>query len=133
MSYYSGSFGVREKCINRLVPGLDYMVDVLKLLNQAPRVSAVSGQSLALSGPVIDSRDLNLVFGYEEATPIERFLSTPPKCTVEPSWPLVLVLENATTTNMPVNFDYFCDFIDVLTTGLPVQGASLTSKMPEQN
>ncbi|GFV16332.1 hypothetical protein TNCV_178531 [Trichonephila clavipes] len=74
---------------NRLVPGPDYMVDALKLLNLAPSVSgeslqkcvawhcpdgtqhlfcwpilAISGQSLASNGLVVDSRDLNLVFGH---------------------------------------------------------------------
>ncbi|GFY01687.1 hypothetical protein TNCV_2608701 [Trichonephila clavipes] len=44
---------------NRLVPGPDYMVDALKLPNQAPRVSA----SNVL---VVDSRYLNLVFGHTE-------------------------------------------------------------------
>ncbi|GFU85006.1 hypothetical protein TNCV_1552701 [Trichonephila clavipes] len=69
------------------------MVDVLKLPNQAPRVSgellktcvpwrypdgtqhiscwsilAVSGQSLDSNGPVVDSRDLNLLFVHTEAT-----------------------------------------------------------------
>ncbi|GFX41450.1 hypothetical protein TNCV_3489911 [Trichonephila clavipes] len=82
-----------EKDGNRLVPGPDYMVDALKLPNETPRVSgeslhtcvtwrrpdetqhlfcwpilAVSGQSLASNGPIVDSRDLNLVFGYAEAT-----------------------------------------------------------------
>ncbi|GFY01158.1 hypothetical protein TNCV_5076251 [Trichonephila clavipes] len=85
---------MREKGGNRLVPGLDYMVDALKLPNQAPRGSgeslqkcvawrcpdgtqhifcwpilAISGQSLASNGSVADSRDLNLVFGRAEATP----------------------------------------------------------------
>ncbi|GFW39970.1 hypothetical protein TNCV_5116531 [Trichonephila clavipes] len=89
-----GSFAIREKGGNRLVPVPDYMVDALKLLNQAPRGSgeslqkcvawrcpdgtqhifcwpilAISGQSLASNGPVVDSRDLNLVFGYAESTP----------------------------------------------------------------
>ncbi|GFX50094.1 alpha-(1,3)-fucosyltransferase C [Trichonephila clavipes] len=32
-------------------------------------ILAISGQSLASNGPVIDSRDLNLVFGHVEATP----------------------------------------------------------------
>ncbi|GFX35225.1 hypothetical protein TNCV_100321 [Trichonephila clavipes] len=84
---------MREKGVNRLVPGPDYMVYALKLSNQAPRVSGeslqmcvawrcpdetqhifcwpilvVSGQSLALNGPVVDSRHLNLVFGPTEAT-----------------------------------------------------------------
>ncbi|GFT85866.1 hypothetical protein TNCV_3255201 [Trichonephila clavipes] len=72
---------MREKGGNRLVPGPDYMVDALKLSNQAPRVSGeslqtcgawycpdgmqhlfcwpiltVSSQSLAPNGPVVDSR-----------------------------------------------------------------------------
>ncbi|GFX83000.1 hypothetical protein TNCV_4938701 [Trichonephila clavipes] len=84
---------MREKGGNRLVPGLDYLVDVLNLPNQAHRVSgeslqtcvawrcpygaqhlfcwpilAVSGQSLASNGPVADLRYLNLVFGHMEAT-----------------------------------------------------------------
>ncbi|GFW99014.1 hypothetical protein TNCV_1782331 [Trichonephila clavipes] len=74
------SFPKREKGSNRLVPGPDYMVDALKLPNQAPRVSGesllkyvawhcpdgtqclfcrsiltISGQSLASNGPVADS------------------------------------------------------------------------------
>ncbi|GFS57279.1 hypothetical protein TNCV_491711 [Trichonephila clavipes] len=84
---------MREKARNRLVPGPDYMVDALELPNQAPRVFgeslqtcvawccpdgrqhffcwpilAVSIQSLASKGPVVDSRDLNLVFCHTEAT-----------------------------------------------------------------
>ncbi|GFV64215.1 hypothetical protein TNCV_4338891 [Trichonephila clavipes] len=83
-----GNFAMREKDQNRLVPGPDYVVDALKFPNQAPRgygklqhksmtwccpdgkhlylcwlILAVFGQSLALNGPVVDSRDLNLVFG----------------------------------------------------------------------
>ncbi|GFU88741.1 hypothetical protein TNCV_4444181 [Trichonephila clavipes] len=79
---------MRAKGGNRLMTGPDYMVDALKLPNQAPRVSceslqtcvvgrcpdgtqhffcwpilAVSDQSPASNGPVVDSRDLNLVFG----------------------------------------------------------------------
>ncbi|GFV21310.1 hypothetical protein TNCV_4889051 [Trichonephila clavipes] len=75
---------MREKGGNRLVPGTDYMVDALKLFNQAPRVSgeslqtcvtwhcpdgtqhllcwpilAVSSQSLSSKGPVIDNTYLN--------------------------------------------------------------------------
>ncbi|GFY18858.1 hypothetical protein TNCV_3875461 [Trichonephila clavipes] len=71
---------MREKGGNRLVPGPDYMVNALKLPNQAPRVSGealqtcvawrcpdekqhlfcwpilvVYGQLLALSGPVVGS------------------------------------------------------------------------------
>ncbi|GFW98803.1 hypothetical protein TNCV_2837641 [Trichonephila clavipes] len=82
---------MREKGGNRLVPGLDYMVDALKLPKQVSGESlqtcvawrcygrtqhffwwpilAVSGQFLASNGPVVDSRDLNLVFGHAEATP----------------------------------------------------------------
>ncbi|GFW42547.1 structural maintenance of chromosomes protein 2-2 [Trichonephila clavipes] len=81
-----------RKGSNRLASGPDYRVDALKLINQAPRVSveslqtcrawrypeetqhlfcwpiqAVSGQSLASNCPVAYSRDLNLVFGHEEA------------------------------------------------------------------
>ncbi|GFW98086.1 hypothetical protein TNCV_2491421 [Trichonephila clavipes] len=80
ISYQSGSFAMREKSGNRLVPGPDYMMDALKLPNQGPRVFgeslhtcvawycpdetqhlfcwpivAVSGQSLASNGPVVDS------------------------------------------------------------------------------
>ncbi|GFU70150.1 hypothetical protein TNCV_5057441 [Trichonephila clavipes] len=40
------SFAMQEKGGNRLVPGPDYMVDALKLSNQAPRVS---GESLHTS------------------------------------------------------------------------------------
>ncbi|GFV97305.1 hypothetical protein TNCV_2038151 [Trichonephila clavipes] len=39
ISYHSGSFAMREKGGKRLVPGPDYMVDALKLSNQAPRAS----------------------------------------------------------------------------------------------
>ncbi|GFS47280.1 hypothetical protein TNCV_4862551 [Trichonephila clavipes] len=85
---------MREKGGNGLVPGPDYMVEALKLPRQAPRVSGeslqkcaawrcpdetqhlfcwpildISGQSLASNGPVVDSRDLNLMFGHAEATP----------------------------------------------------------------
>ncbi|GFV21324.1 hypothetical protein TNCV_2370811 [Trichonephila clavipes] len=84
---------MREKGSNSLVPGPYYIVDALKLPNRAPRGSgeslqkcvawrcpdgtqhlfcwpilAVSGQLLASNGPVVDSRDLNLVFGPAEAT-----------------------------------------------------------------
>ncbi|GFU45451.1 hypothetical protein TNCV_3625711 [Trichonephila clavipes] len=76
------------------MPGLDYMVDALKLPNQAPRgsgqslqkcvtwrcpdgtqhlfccpIHAVSGQLLASNAPVVDSRDLNLVSDHAEETP----------------------------------------------------------------
>ncbi|GFX93610.1 hypothetical protein TNCV_1587871 [Trichonephila clavipes] len=71
-----------------------YKTDALKLPNQAPRgpgeslqqcgvwrcpdgtqpifgwpILAISCQLLASNGPVVDSRDLNLVFGHVEATP----------------------------------------------------------------
>ncbi|GFX00902.1 hypothetical protein TNCV_4578681 [Trichonephila clavipes] len=77
------------------------MEDAFKLLNQVPRVSAeslqtcgawrcpdgtqqlfcwpilaVSGQSLASSSPVVDSRYLNLVFGHTEAIHNKLFLSS---------------------------------------------------------
>ncbi|GFY33043.1 hypothetical protein TNCV_2229941 [Trichonephila clavipes] len=127
---------MREKGVNHLVPDPDYTVDALKFLNQAHRVSveslqtcvawrcsngtqhlfcwpilAVSGQSLASNGPVVDSRDLNLVFGHTEATHNKLFLSSPTKYTVEPSWPLVLVrppfelLHRALTT---IVFTHYC-------------------------
>ncbi|GFX93638.1 hypothetical protein TNCV_1588151 [Trichonephila clavipes] len=70
-----GSFAMREKCGNRLVPGPDYMVEALKLPNQSRRVSAVSGQSLASNGTVAGSRCLNLVFGHTEATHNKLLLS----------------------------------------------------------
>nr|GFX89595.1 hypothetical protein TNCV_72881 [Trichonephila clavipes] len=60
------SLAMREKCGNRFAPGPNYMVDAIKLLNQAPRVP---DQSLASNGPDVDSRDLNFVFGHMEATP----------------------------------------------------------------
>ncbi|GFY21416.1 transposable element Tc1 transposase [Trichonephila clavipes] len=102
--------------VGKLVPGPDYTVDALKLPNEAPRGSreslqkcvawrcpdetqhlfcwpilVISGQSLASNGPVVDSRDLNFVFGHAEASPNKLFLSSPTKYTAEPSWPLVLV------------------------------------------
>ncbi|GFT70070.1 hypothetical protein TNCV_4690151 [Trichonephila clavipes] len=107
---------MREKVGNRFAPGPDYMVDALKLSNQAPRASCesvqmceawrcsdgtqhlfcwtiltVSGQSLATNGPVVESRYLNLVFGPTEETHNKLFLSSPTKYTVEPSWMLVRV------------------------------------------
>ncbi|GFT12299.1 hypothetical protein TNCV_4005551 [Trichonephila clavipes] len=86
---------MREKDGNRLVKDSDYMVDALKLSNQALKVSggeslqkcvawrcpdgtqnffcwpilAIFGQSLASNGPVVNSRDLNLVFGHAKAIP----------------------------------------------------------------
>ncbi|GFS81042.1 hypothetical protein TNCV_1223321 [Trichonephila clavipes] len=85
---------MRAKGANSLVPGPDYMVDALKLPNQPPRGSgeslqkcvarrcpdgiqhlfcwrilSISGQSLASNSPVVDSKDLILVFGHAEATP----------------------------------------------------------------
>ncbi|GFT02594.1 hypothetical protein TNCV_1487891 [Trichonephila clavipes] len=87
------------------------MVDALKLPIQAPRVSgkslqtcvawrcpdgtqrifcwailAISDQSLASNGPVVDSRYLNLVFGLTEATHNKLFLYSSTKYTVEPSY-----------------------------------------------
>ncbi|GFW94400.1 hypothetical protein TNCV_1433351 [Trichonephila clavipes] len=40
----AGSFAMREKCGNRLVPDPNYMVDVLKLPDQAPKGSSESLQ-----------------------------------------------------------------------------------------
>ncbi|GFX78580.1 hypothetical protein TNCV_30201 [Trichonephila clavipes] len=107
---------MREKGVNRTVPGPDCMVDALKLPNQAPRVSGeslqtcvtwrcpdgtqhlfcwpilpVSSQSPSSNDPVADSRDLNLVFGPTGATHNKLFLSSPTKYTVELSRLLVLV------------------------------------------
>ncbi|GFV29778.1 hypothetical protein TNCV_1926031 [Trichonephila clavipes] len=132
---------MREKDGNRLVPGLDYMVDALKFPKQAPSVSgeslqtcvmrrcpdgtqhlfcwlilAISGQSLALYGPVVDSRDLNLVFGHTEATHAKLFFSNPPKYTIEPSWMFVLVwqpcelLHHASTT---IVFTQYCRMLPI--------------------
>ncbi|GFW75531.1 hypothetical protein TNCV_4427141 [Trichonephila clavipes] len=136
ISYHPGSFAMQEKDGKRLVSGPDYIVDALKLPKQAPRVFGeslltcvawrcpdgtqhffcwsileVSSQSLASNGPVVDSRDLNLVFGLTKATHNKLFLSSPTKCTVEPSWLLVLVwppfelLHRALTT---IIFTQYC-------------------------
>ncbi|GFY10311.1 hypothetical protein TNCV_2629901 [Trichonephila clavipes] len=132
----SWKFCNARKGDTRLVPVPDYTVGVLKLPNQAPRVSgeslqtcvswrcpdgtqhlfcwpilAVSGQSLASNGPVVDSRDMNLVFGHTEATHNKLFISNPTKYTVEPSWSLVVVwppfelLHRALTT---IVFTQYC-------------------------
>ncbi|GFV91316.1 hypothetical protein TNCV_898331 [Trichonephila clavipes] len=107
---------MREKGDNCLMPGPDYTVNALKLPKQASRGSgeslkkcvawrcpdgtqdllcwpilAISGQSLASNGPVVDSRYLKLVFDHAEATSNKLFLSSSIKYTVEPFWPLVLV------------------------------------------
>ncbi|GFY33661.1 hypothetical protein TNCV_4593731 [Trichonephila clavipes] len=107
---------MREKGGNGLVPGPNYMVDALNLPNQVLRVSgeslqtcvawrcldgtqrflrwpilAVSSQSVASNGSVVDSRDLNLVFGHTEAIHNKLFLSCLIKGIIEPSWLLVLV------------------------------------------
>ncbi|GFX31750.1 hypothetical protein TNCV_170831 [Trichonephila clavipes] len=129
-------FGNAKKGGNPLVPDVHYMVDALKLPNQAPRGSGeslqkcmfarcpdgtqhlfcwpilvISGQSLVSNGPVIESRNLNLVYGHVEATPNKRFLSSTTKYTVGPSWPLVLVwpsfelLHRTLTTTV---FEQYC-------------------------
>ncbi|GFY34158.1 hypothetical protein TNCV_2504611 [Trichonephila clavipes] len=136
ISYHSGSFAMQAEGGNCLVPGPDYMMDALKLPNQAPSVSGeslqtcvawrcpdgtqylffwpiltVSGQSLASNGPVVDSKDLNLVFGHTEATHNKLFLSSPTKYTVEPSWPLVLVwppFELLHRSLTPIIFPQYC-------------------------
>ncbi|GFX66563.1 hypothetical protein TNCV_1794741 [Trichonephila clavipes] len=76
---------MREKGGNRLVPGLDYMVDTFKLPNQAPRGSgeslekcvswhcpdgtqhlfcwpilAIFGQSIASNSPVVDRSEFSV-------------------------------------------------------------------------
>ncbi|GFS83878.1 hypothetical protein TNCV_2363171 [Trichonephila clavipes] len=124
-----------EKGGNRLVAGPGCMVDALKLSNKAPRVFgeslqtcaawrcpdgtqylfcwkmlAVSCQSLASNGPVVDSRYLQLVFSPIEATHNKLLLSSPTKYTVEPSWMLVrvwppFVLHCALTT---IVFTQYC-------------------------
>ncbi|GFS97096.1 hypothetical protein TNCV_184471 [Trichonephila clavipes] len=78
----------------RMGSGTDYMVDALKLLSKAPRdygellqkymfwscpdgtqhlfcwqILAIFGQYIASNGPVVDSRNLNLVIGHAEVTP----------------------------------------------------------------
>ncbi|GFU22251.1 hypothetical protein TNCV_4855971 [Trichonephila clavipes] len=107
---------MREEGRNHLVPGPDFLVHALKLPNLASRVYGESLQKrvawccpgsptplllansdhfrsivLASNGPVVDSRNQNLVFGHAEATPNKLFLSNPTKYTVELSWPLLLV------------------------------------------
>ncbi|GFT03619.1 hypothetical protein TNCV_3135851 [Trichonephila clavipes] len=116
MSYGMEVCQCEKKGDIHLVPDMDYMVDVLKLSNQAPRFSGesletcvtwlcpdgtqhlfrwpiltVSGQSLSSNGSVVDSRELNLVFGHTEAIHNKLFISRATKYTVEPSWMLVLV------------------------------------------
>ncbi|GFU41108.1 hypothetical protein TNCV_1058401 [Trichonephila clavipes] len=84
---------MREKCGNHLVPSPDYLVTALKLPNKVPRgsveslqkcmawfcpdgtqqlfcwtIMSISGQLLTSNGPVVDSRDQNLVFGHAETT-----------------------------------------------------------------
>ncbi|GFX00785.1 hypothetical protein TNCV_4577521 [Trichonephila clavipes] len=91
---------MREKGDNRLVTGLDYMVDALKHPNQATRVS---GESLQTCNTWRCPDGTQHLICW-------RF------------WPFLL-LGYATTTNMPANFDYFCDFIDIFD---DVRGATLT-------
>ncbi|GFT53238.1 hypothetical protein TNCV_4233341 [Trichonephila clavipes] len=49
------------------------------------QILAVSGQPLASNGPVVDSRDMHLVFGHTEATHNKLFLSSHSKYTLESS------------------------------------------------
>ncbi|GFV21702.1 hypothetical protein TNCV_164331 [Trichonephila clavipes] len=49
-------------------------------------ISAVSGQSLASNGLIVNSKHPNLVFNHMEATHNKLFFSSPSKSTVEPSW-----------------------------------------------
>ncbi|GFS96173.1 hypothetical protein TNCV_1141441 [Trichonephila clavipes] len=54
-------------------------------------ILVLSGKSIASNCAVVDSRDLNLVFGNVEPTPNKYHLSSHTKYTVEPSWLLVMV------------------------------------------
>ncbi|GFV28691.1 hypothetical protein TNCV_3986411 [Trichonephila clavipes] len=47
ISYHSESFAMREKGVNRLVPGPGYKVNALKHPNQAPKVFGESLQKSA--------------------------------------------------------------------------------------
>ncbi|GFW12065.1 hypothetical protein TNCV_4531301 [Trichonephila clavipes] len=87
------------KLSNYLVHLLSYRFKLIEkqtklLLEENEEEFNVNGEiseSLASNGPVVDSRDLNLVSGHTEPTHNKLFLSSPTKYTVEPSWPLVLV------------------------------------------
>ncbi|GFV12970.1 hypothetical protein TNCV_3175051 [Trichonephila clavipes] len=123
--------------------GSDYMVDALKFPKQAPRASGESLQTCvawrcpdgtqhifcwptltvfgqASNGSVVDSRDLNLVFGHMEVTHNKSFFSSSTKYTVEPSCPLVLVwllfelLHRALTT---IVFAQYCHLIHLSSPG----------------
>ncbi|GFV80355.1 hypothetical protein TNCV_2259591 [Trichonephila clavipes] len=69
---------MREKGVNHLVPGPDYMVDAINFATKQPEFLArhYRCQSLASNGPVVDSRYLNLVFGSTETTHNKLFLSS---------------------------------------------------------
>ncbi|GFX71692.1 hypothetical protein TNCV_4131381 [Trichonephila clavipes] len=115
---YGGCIKVSQPCSQRFWRvTTEVCGPALSCWNTPPPLLAISDQSIASNGAVVDSRDLNLVFGNAKATPNKCFLSSPTRYTVEPSWPLVLLLRDATTTGMPVNFDYFCDFIDIFDDG----------------
>ncbi|GFU65709.1 hypothetical protein TNCV_5058431 [Trichonephila clavipes] len=95
---------MQEKGGNCLMPDPDYMVDALKLSNQAPRVSGKS---------------LQMCVAWRCPDGTQHLFC----------WPILLLVD-ATTTNMPVNLDYFCDFINIFDDGCR---ATLKSKIPERN
>ncbi|GFU37216.1 hypothetical protein TNCV_4272201 [Trichonephila clavipes] len=140
---------MREKGGKHWVPGPGYMVDALKLPNEAPIVSgeslqimchyklcmtwrcpdgtqhlfcwpllAISGQSLASNGTVVDSRDLNLVFDRTKATHNKLVLSCLTKYTVEPSWPLVLWQSDRSIDKPTIWFTRHVDIDDLSRDGL---------------
>ncbi|GFU64432.1 hypothetical protein TNCV_3947991 [Trichonephila clavipes] len=105
-------FGIYSKLKNIIDADSD---DENEMNNVAPVFTSSEMRNIMKSanGPVVDTRDLNLVFGHRKATSNKRFLySPPPKYTLELSTSIIYV---------------------ILSTFLPVRGASLTSKVPEQN
>ncbi|GFT67124.1 uncharacterized protein TNCV_782831 [Trichonephila clavipes] len=137
-----GSFAMREKEGNRLVPGPAYMVDALNFPNKLPgfltsqyrhvwpgvvlmeyntcwQLLDVSSQSLASNGPVVDNRDLNLVFRHTKVTHNKLFLSSPTKCAVERSWLLVLLWPPFELLHHSLTTIVFAQYIWWLTYGNP--------------
>ncbi|GFX04709.1 hypothetical protein TNCV_1912541 [Trichonephila clavipes] len=88
---------------------LDYGVE-MSLSTKLKMFLEVSRKQ-ASNGPIVDSRDLNLVSGHTEATHNKLYLSSPTKYTAEPSWSLVLVwlpfelLHRSLTT---IGFTQYC-------------------------
>ncbi|GFW95410.1 hypothetical protein TNCV_2500901 [Trichonephila clavipes] len=98
---------MRGKDGNRLVPCLDYTVHVIKLSNEAPRVSGASLQT-CVAWRCPDGTHTSSVGQFRT----------------------FLLMCDTKITNMPVKYDYLWDFIGIFDDG---RGATLTSKMPEQN